>query len=131
MALRASVLCPDGVRMAVALLFAGRVTLGFPRFMMELPTERAEDVGEPVGALIDHPPAAVRPDDRTIEPGYPAIPGWDHGWLSSARSAQIVPAPWLGWAAVSLPAEPEPILAVLLLGEELEHACPRQPVGQV
>ena len=40
------------------------------------------------------------------------------------------PSPWLSWAAVSLPAEPEPILAAFLLAEELEHACHRQPLGQ-
>jgi hypothetical protein len=45
-------------------------------------------------------------------------------------SVQIFPAPWPSWAAISLPAEPEPILAVLLLEEELEHACPREPTCQ-
>jgi hypothetical protein len=39
---------------------------------------------------------------------------------------QIFPAPRLGWAATSLPAKPEPTLAVLLLMEELERSCPRQ-----
>jgi hypothetical protein len=43
---------------------------------------------------------------------------------------QIFPPPWLGWTAVSLPAESEPILAALLVTEELEQACPRQSVGQ-
>ena len=47
-----------------------------------------------------------------------------------AALIQVFPAPRLGWAAISLPAKPEPILAVLLLMEELEHARPRQPVGQ-
>ena len=54
----------------------------------------------------------------------------DHVLLSPATSVQIFPAPWPGWAAVSLPAKPEPILAALMLAEELEQACPRQPVGQ-
>ena len=40
------------------------------------------------------------------------------------------PSPWLSWAAASLPAEPEPILAAIFLAEELEHACPRQALGQ-
>ena len=41
-----------------------------------------------------------------------------------------LPTPWLGWTAVSLPAESKPILAALLVTEELEQASPRQPVGQ-
>jgi hypothetical protein len=48
----------------------------------------------------------------------------------SAALIQVFPAPRLGWAAVSFPAIPEPILVVLLLMEELEHACPRQSLGQ-
>jgi hypothetical protein len=46
----------------------------------------------------------------------------------AAVSVEVFPAPGPGWAAVSLPAEPEPIL--LLLAEDLEHACPWQPFGQ-
>ena len=45
-------------------------------------------------------------------------------------SVQIFPSPWPGRAAVSLSAKSEPILAALLLAEELEQACSRQPLGQ-
>src|ERR1700756_4196585 len=89
--------CMNGPRAALCRTDHIRV----PQIHDGTPSRAAEDVGEPVGALIDHPPAAIRPDDRTIEPGYPTIPRW----LSSARSTQIVPVLWLGWAAVSLPAE--------------------------
>jgi hypothetical protein len=54
----------------------------------------------------------------------------DYVLLSPAASVQIFPSPWFSWAAVSLPAEPEPILAAFLLEEELEHARPRQALGQ-
>ena len=47
-----------------------------------------------------------------------------------AALVQIVPAPRLGWAAISLSAKAEPILAVVLLAEELEHAYARQSVDQ-
>ena len=45
-------------------------------------------------------------------------------------SVKIVPAPRLGWAAISLQAEPEPIRVMLLLGEEVEAARSRQPSGK-
>ena len=47
--------------------------------------------------------------------------------LNPAESVQVVPAPWPGGAAVSLLAELEPVLAVLLLEKQTEHAGPRQP----
>ena len=50
--------------------------------------------------------------------------------VNPAASVQVFPGPSPSWAAVSLPAEPELILAALLLAEELEHACPRQSVGK-
>ena len=49
---------------------------------------------------------------------------------SPGASVQIIPAPWLGWAAMSLSAETEPILAVVLLAEEPEQACAWQSVDQ-
>jgi|GEM_PF-5357436 hypothetical protein len=51
-------------------------------------------------------------------------------YYARATSVQGFPSPWHGWTAVSLPAKPEPILTVFLLTEELEQACPWQPVGQ-
>ena len=53
----------------------------------------------------------------------------NHAGLNPTASVQVVPVPWRGGAAVSLPAEPKPVLAALLLEELLEHADPRQPVG--
>src|SRR6516165_9940728 len=46
------------------------------------------------------------------------------------RSLEVIPSPRPGWAAISLPAEPEPIRIALLLEEKLEHAFPWQPLGQ-
>ena len=54
----------------------------------------------------------------------------DQVFLSPATSVQIFPPPRPGWAAISLPAEPEPILTILLLAEKPEQASPRQPPGQ-
>lgn len=57
-----------------------------------------------------------------------SIPG---SGVCLAASIQIFPAPWLGWGAISLPAKPEPILVILLLAEEFEHAGRRQAIHEL
>src|ERR1035438_8313484 len=73
-------------------------------------------------------PPGGAPACPMIDPLTDTVP--DHVSLSPAPSIQIFPSPRSSWAAVSLPAELEPILVALLLAEELEQACPRQPLGQ-
>ena len=57
-------------------------------------------------------------DDRLRNTAAALCVTYDTVW----PSVQICPSPWLGWAAISFPAEPEPILTALLPAEELEHA---------
>jgi hypothetical protein len=81
-------------------------------------------------------PRAPRPTDGHIAlldrlgAAAGGVLGRGHLILSLATSIQIAPVPWLGWAAISLPAEPELILRIPLLAEELKHSRPRQPAGQ-
>ena len=72
--------------------------------------------GSPPGIRqVPHPGSAVNDCLYGTGPGT---------GLNPAASVQVAPAPPPGGAAVSLPAEPEPIPATLLLEEQLEHAGP-------
>jgi hypothetical protein len=63
--------------------------------------------------------------------GHPAGVSVPSAPLPCGRlSGKIFPAPWPGWVAISIPAEPVLILTALLLQEELEHARPWQPICQ-
>jgi len=63
-------------------------------------------------------PRAPRPTDGHIAlldrlgAAAGGVLGRGHLILSLATSIQIAPVPWLGWAAISLPAEPELILRI-------------------
>ena len=80
-----------------------------------------------VGVMVPYripsrfPPAGAAVNDR-LSGTSP-----DHG-PNPAASVQVVPAPWPGGAAVSLPPEPEPILAALLgrprLPQAAQHEAP-------
>ena len=83
-----------------------------------------------------------------VSVGFIETPGWPgrslHGvlrypdfrilgsiYLRRAVSVQVLPAPWLSWAAICFSAKPILNLVVFLLAEQREHPCAGSTAGPV